>query len=168
MVKYDQTEDEYVEKFKYSLLSKKDKARFPLNDEFSLHFTEKDIFSMKNKNKIYILERLENFGTDEDKDVYKHCDEGTYSIEHIMPQSLTPHWMQHLGPNYKDIHNVWLHRIANLTLTAYNQKYSNRPFDEKKNMVDAVIVDANFNESETDIDDERDTSGLSFTRSHLL
>ena len=134
VVKYDQTEDEYVEKFKYSLLSKKDKARFPLNDEFSLHFTEKDIFSMKNKNKIYILERLENFGTDEDKDVYKHCDEGTYSIEHIMPQSLTPHWMQHLGPNYKDIHNVWLHRIANLTLTAYNQKYSNRPFDEKKNM----------------------------------
>ena len=39
---------------------------------------------------------------------------------------------------------------------------------KKKNMVDAVIVDANFNESEIDIDDERDTSGLSFTRSHLL
>ena len=39
---------------------------------------------------------------------------------------------------------------------------------EKKNLVDAVIVDANFNELEIGIDDERDTSGLTFTRTHLL
>lgn len=63
---------------------------------------------MNKKNKIYILERLKNFGTDEDKDVYKHCDDGTYSIEHIIPQSLTPHWMQCLGSDYKNIHNVYI------------------------------------------------------------
>ena len=28
----------------------------------------------------------------------------------------------------------WLHRIANLTLTAYNSKYSNSSFTEKKTM----------------------------------
>lgn len=34
--------------------------------------------------------------------------------------------------------------------------------------VDAVIIDANFNETEVNVDDERDTSGLTFARSYLL
>lgn len=42
---------------------------------------------------------------------------------------------------------------------------------EKPKMVDAVIVDANFNESDTHISSERDTSGLTYARSiytHML
>lgn len=35
---------------------------------------------------------------------------------------------------------------------------------EKPELVDAVIVDANFNESDTHIDSERDTSGLDYAR----
>lgn len=81
-----------------------------------------------------ILERFENFGTSEDKDVYRHCDDGTYSIEHIMPQHLTPIWQKELGNDYEQIHELWLHRMANLTLTAYNSKYSNSSFTEKKTM----------------------------------
>ena len=69
---------------------------------------------MNSKNKIYILERLENYGTDEDKDVYSHCDDGIYSIEHIMPQHLTPSWVKVLGDDYEFIHETWLHRIATL------------------------------------------------------
>lgn len=87
---------------------------------------------MNSKNKIYILERLENFGTLEDKDIYRHYDEGEYSIEHIMPQHLTPAWIKELGDSYEEIHDTWLHRIANLTLTAYNSKYSNSTFVEKR------------------------------------
>ena len=86
------------------------------------------------QDKIYILERFENFGTSEDKDVYRHCDDGTYSIEHIMPQHLTPVWQKELGDDYEQIHELWLHRMANLTLTAYNSKYSNSSFTEKKTM----------------------------------
>ena len=89
---------------------------------------------MTNKNKVYILERLENYGTLEDKDIYAHCDDGTYSIEHIMPQHLTPAWIRELGEDYEQIHEQWLHRIANLTLTAYNSAYSNSSFLEKKSM----------------------------------
>ena len=74
---------------------------------------------------MYILERFENFGTIEDKDVYRHFDDGDYSIEHIMPQHLTPAWAEALGSDYERIHETWLHRMANLTLTAYNSKYSN-------------------------------------------
>ena len=134
IVRYDGTENEYVDKFKYALLSKKEKARFPDDDEFAVQFTDRQVYQMNSKNKIYILERLENYGTAEDKDIYSHCDDGVYSIEHIMPQHLTPAWVKALGDDYEQIHETWLHRIANLTLTAYNSKYSNSTFEEKKTM----------------------------------
>ena len=51
-----------------------------------------------------------------------------------MPQHLTPIWVKELGYEYEQIHELWLHRIANLTLTAYNSKYSNSSFSEKKSM----------------------------------
>lgn len=134
IVRYDGTEANYVEKFKYALLSKKEKSRFPDDAEFSTAFARKPVYLMNSKNKVYILERLENFGTVEDKDVYRHCDEGTYSIEHIMPQHLTPAWQKELGEDFEQIHEEWLHRAANLTLTAYNSKYGNSTFTEKKTM----------------------------------
>lgn len=139
IMRYDGTDNDYVSKFKYTLLSKKDRARFPNDDEFARDFTERQIYSMNSKNKIYILERIENFGTVEDKDVYGHSDDGTYSIEHIMPQHLTPLWQKELGENFESIHEEWLHRIANLTLTAYNSKYSNSSFKEKKTMQNGFL-----------------------------
>lgn len=134
ITRYEGNDLGYVEKFKYALLSKKDRASFPDDDEFAERFTERPIYQMNSKNKIYIMERLENYSTLEDKDVYGHCDDGTYSIEHIMPQHLTPAWIKVLGEDYEEIHEMWLHRIANLTLTAYNSKYSNSTFEEKKSM----------------------------------
>ena len=134
VIRYDGTADKYVEKLKYALLAKKERARFPEDVEFTEAFGNKQIYSMNAKNKMYILERFENFGTIEDKDVYRHFDEGDYSIEHIMPQHLTPAWAESLGEDYEQIHETWLHRMANLTLTAYNSKYSNNSFLEKRDM----------------------------------
>ena len=134
IMRYDGTAANYIEKFKYALTSKKERARFPDDDEFAMLFSERQIYQMNSKNKVYILERLENDNTLEDKDVYRHVDAGDYSIEHIMPQHLTPTWIKTLGADYEQIHEQWLHRIANLTLTAYNSKYSNSSFEEKKTM----------------------------------
>lgn len=137
IIRYDGTDDNYLAKFKYALLAKKDRGRFPDDDEFVQSFSERQVYTM-NRYRVYILERFENFGTLEDKDIYRHIDvgveEGGYSIEHIMPQHLTPAWRTELGDDYEQIHEIWLHRIANLTLTAYNSKYSNNPFEDKKNM----------------------------------
>ena len=132
IVKYDGTENDYVEKFKYAILSKKERTRCPDDDEFIKAFCERQVYLMNSKNKLYILERLENYGTKEDKEVYAHIDSGDYTVEHIMPQHLTPMWKKDLGNDYEVIHEEWLHRIANLTLTAYNSKYSNNTFIEKK------------------------------------
>lgn len=134
ITRYEGNDVGYVEKFKYALLSKKERARFPDDDEFAERFTGRHVYQMNSKNKIYIMERLENYSTLEDKEVYGHFDDGTYSIEHIMPQHLTPAWVKVLGEDYEEIHKIWLHRIANLTLTAYNSKYSNSTFEEKKKM----------------------------------
>ena len=134
IIRYDSTDSDYVAKLGYALLSKKDRSRLPDDTEFVEAFSTRAVYSMNSKNKIYILERFENSGTAEDKDVYAHCDDGTYSIEHIMPQHLTPLWTKAIGEDYEQIHETWIHRIANLTLTAYNSKYSNSSFEEKKTM----------------------------------
>lgn len=134
IIRFDGDESHYVEKFKYALLSKRERTRFPSDEEFAECMSTRNIYGMNPKNKLYLFERLENSETSENKDVWGHLDRGEYSIEHIMPQHLTAAWIVSLGDNYEAIHTNWLHRLANLTLTAYNSHYSNSPFAEKRDM----------------------------------
>lgn len=134
IIRFDGDESHYVEKFKYALLSKRERTRFPSDEEFAECMSTRNIYGMNPKNKLYLFERLENSETSETKDVWGHLDRGEYSIEHIMPQHLTAAWIVSLGDNYEAIHTNWLHRLANPTLTAYNSRYSNSPFAEKRDM----------------------------------
>lgn len=134
IIRFDGDESHYVEKFKYALLSKRERSRFPSDEKFAECMSTRNIYGMNPKNKLYLFERLENSETSETKDVWGHLDRGEYSIEHIMPQHLTAAWIVSLGDNYEAIHTNWLHRLANLTLTAYNSRYSNSPFAEKRDM----------------------------------
>ncbi|OOP82169.1 hypothetical protein B0X28_00475, partial [Helicobacter pylori] len=56
------------------------------------------------------------------------------TIEHIMPQTLNLEWERDLGENFQAIHEKYLNTIGNLTLTGYNEKYSNNSFQEKRDM----------------------------------
>lgn len=132
ILRYDGTTENYVEKFVYALLSKRESGRFPDDEEFSTALAAKQVYLMRGKYKAYLFERLENYGTIETKDVYTHLDNKVYTIEHIMPQHLTPAWTRALGPNSAEIHSTWLHRLANLTLTGYNPNLSNKTFAEKR------------------------------------
>lgn len=132
ILRYDGTTENYIEKFVYALLSKRESGRFPDDEEFSTALAAKQVYSMRGKYKAYLFERLENYGTIETKDVYTHLDNKVYTIEHIMPQHLTPAWTRALGPNSAEIHSTWLHRLANLTLTGYNPNLSNKTFAEKR------------------------------------
>ncbi len=106
--------------------------RFPNDDEFSEKF--KSTLIGKNKNQIlYILSRLENCNSKEYLDLFQVINgKKKYQIEHIIPQTLSEDWIVDLGANYDKIHNIWLNRIANLTLTAYNPELSNKSFGEKR------------------------------------
>lgn len=132
ILRYDNTADSYVQKFIYALLSKKESGRFPDDEEFTAALAAKQVYQMRGKYKAYLFERIENFGTIETKDVYTHLDNNVYTIEHIMPQHLTPAWTEALGINASEIHAAWLHRLANLTLTGYNPNLSNKSFSEKR------------------------------------
>ncbi len=132
IIRYDNTVDDYVQKFIYALTSKKDSGRFPDDDEFINALSTKQVYKMRGKYKAYLFERFENYDTIETKDVYTHLDNNEYTIEHIMPQKLTPEWIDALGPKAMEIYNMWVHRLANLTLSGYNPSLGNKSFAEKR------------------------------------
>ncbi|MGL2410462.1 GmrSD restriction endonuclease domain-containing protein [Helicobacter pylori] len=105
--------------------------KFPNDFEFKDSFITKELYGRnktKKKKTKYFLERLENFDTKEPVNTKE------YTIEHIMPQTLTEEWERDLGENFQAIHDKYLHTIGNLTLTGYNEKYSNNSFQEKRDM----------------------------------
>ena len=126
--------DSYSSVLIYILESKKLSGTFPKDDEFINGLTTKKVYSMQAKNKMYIFERLENGSSKEKNDVVGNIEDGTLTIEHIMPQTLSNIWKQELGVEWESIQEKWLHTLPNLTLTGYNIKYSNRPFSEKRDM----------------------------------
>lgn len=134
IVQIDKTTTNYLEKFKYILAKKQGNGIFPDDSMFLENLSNKKVYMMRSKNKQYIMDRYENWGTKEVKNVYDFIKDGTYSIEHIMPQTLSREWQSYLGENWQKIHEMWVHRLANLTLTAYNSKYQNSSFIKKRDV----------------------------------
>jgi hypothetical protein len=131
--------DGFVEKMKFVLSSKKEKARFPDDSEFAEGLLHKNVYKLPPRYKAYLFERFENGDNLEHKSIYNLLDSGVYTIEHIMPQTLSAKWQEELGADYEVIHDTWLHRLANLTLSAYNSSYSNHSFDDKRTMEDGFL-----------------------------
>lgn len=52
------------------------------------------------------------------------------TIEHILPQTLNDEWKLMLE-NEKEKLDSYIHRLGNLTLTAYNGELSNKSFSKK-------------------------------------
>ncbi|RVY58757.1 DUF262 domain-containing protein [Helicobacter pylori] len=119
--------DQYLESIKAHFLSlETTKGKFPKDSEFKNLFITIDFYNLKETK--YFLERLENFNTKEPVNT-KEC-----TIEHIMPQTLREEWERDLGENFQAIHEKYLNTIGNLTLTGYNENYSNNSFQEKRDM----------------------------------
>lgn len=127
-------EDTYSSVLIYYLESRTMSFAFPKDEVFVQEFVTRNVYSMHKKNRYYIFERLENNSSKEKNDVIENLEDKTFSIEHIMPQTLNNEWKTALGDDYERIQEEWLHTIANLTLTAYNPNYSNKSFQEKKTM----------------------------------
>ena len=120
--------DHYLESIQAHLLALPSYRRFPTNEEFQRQLAERDLYNFPRRS--YWLRRLENHGRKERVPV----DE--YTIEHILPQNenLLPKWREALGPEWQRVQETWLHTLGNLTLTGYNAEYSDRPFNEKRDM----------------------------------
>ena len=101
---------------------------FPTDGEFRHALEEEELYGRQICRTL--LERLESGRSKE------RTDTSGYTIEHIMPQneSLHAEWRKMLGEDWKQTQETWLHRLGNLTLTAYNETYSDKPFEEKKSV----------------------------------
>lgn len=126
----------YADVFAYTLLRRTGSGRFPSDAEFRDAFFTKDMYSLRASWRTYIFDVLENGTSKDTRDIAQALQDGDISIEHIMPQTLTPVWREELGSDAERIHEIWLNRIGNLTVTGYNSSYSNSAFDTKKTMKD--------------------------------
>lgn len=120
--------DRYLESIEAHLSLLPSYRRFPNDEEFKRELKVRDLYSFPRRS--YWLRRLENAGRKERVVV------DDYTIEHIMPQNenLSSRWQSELGPDWQRVQNEWLHTLGNLTLTGYNSEYSDRPFQEKRDM----------------------------------
>ncbi|MFR0600107.1 HNH endonuclease family protein [Lactobacillus equicursoris] len=121
-----------LEIINYLLLSKSESSRFPTDGEFVENIETRDAYNLRQQTKYYLFDRLENQDSLERVNVIEGMQEGRFTIEHIMPQTLSATWKKELGNGYQEIYDRWDNRLANLTLTAYNSSYSNKSFHEKK------------------------------------
>lgn len=123
----------YSQVLKYVLLKKQGTASFPSDNEVKESFPTRQIYRIPSSYRCFLFERMENENSREANDtIVEKMQSGDFTIEHIMPQTLTPQWKQELGEDWENIYNTYLHTFANLTLTGYNISYSNHSFIEKK------------------------------------
>lgn len=124
----------FAEQFKHSLLKKEGTSRYPKDEEVVYHLTETELYHSRTAC-THALAAIEHANKDS-QDTLERIGDGKLTVEHVMPQTLSDEWIVHLGDDYKRIHDKWVHRLGNLTLTAYNSKYSNRPYEFKRNLED--------------------------------
>lgn len=82
-----------------------------------------------------VLQRLESHLRAE---IEVDFDSAALSIEHIMPQTLSPEWQTQLGQAGHDPHEAFErvgHTLGNLTLTAWNSTLSNQLFARKQEIL---------------------------------
>ena len=106
------------------------KDRFPRDEEFVEGLLKKDTYSTgKGGYHKYVLSKIEN---------YAHAKERfsphSLTVEHIMPQQLTPEWKRDLGKEHAKIHKDYLHKLGNLTSTGYNPELGQLTFIEKRDL----------------------------------
>ncbi len=102
---------------------------YPKDNEFYLRFRETKFYGggdRQIKTKL-ILETLEENFAHKERVPFDNL-----TIEHIMPQTLSEWWQNELGKEWEETHDLFLHTIGNLTLTAYNTELSNDGFPTKK------------------------------------
>jgi uncharacterized protein with ParB-like and HNH nuclease domain len=73
------------------------------------------------------------------------------TIEHVMPQTLTSWWKEHLGADWEALHMEKQHTLGNLTLTGVNPVLSNKSYPEKRDIFVHSNISMNkyFTQSET-------------------
>ncbi|MGA1284178.1 MAG: HNH endonuclease family protein, partial [Prochlorothrix sp.] len=124
--------DAYLYSIQKILIQKIGVQRFPKDPEVIEAFKVKDFYNINSKNRIYLLERIENFENTERVVITSN---GDITVEHIFPQNPDPRWKIDLGQDeYNLIKENYLNTIGNLTLSGNNGNLGNKPFKKKRDL----------------------------------
>ena len=89
----------YIDILKFVLLKRQGTGTFPTDLEIEEEFKKRQIYRIPQPYRNFLFERMENCDNVEGKweNIVPHIKDGSYTIEHIMPQTLTAAWRQQLG-----------------------------------------------------------------------
>lgn len=124
----------FAEVLGYSLRKRSGSGAFPDDAEFISSLEVKNLYNFKGERRKYLFECLENLDSNDTRDIANGIEDGSLTIEHVMPQTLTQAWHDELGDEAQRIHEQWLNRLGNLTVTGYNSSYSNSSYSTKRTM----------------------------------
>jgi alkylated DNA nucleotide flippase Atl1 len=100
----------------------------------------------RGQQRTFVLRRLEeSYGAPEPVDFGL----AKLTIEHVLPQTATEEWLKLLAQDVteeagpKELHELLVHTLGNLTLTAENAKLSNNPFQRKQDIFQASALQLN-------------------------
>lgn len=113
---------------------------YPKDNEFNTRFKETKFYGAGDrqiKTKL-ILETLEESFAHKESVPFDNL-----TVEHVMPQTLSEWWQNHLGKDWEETHELFLHTIGNLTLSAYNTELSNDDFTTKKQIYSESHLELN-------------------------
>jgi len=135
--------------------------RCPNDETFATAIATEPLYSSAEKNARLrlILERLDRASGHKEL-----ADLSGAQIEHVMPQTLTPQWLEELGESTEEQSAKVLHTLGNLTLTKYNSELSNKPYKAKRK----EFVGSHFELNRYFADVERWSPDAVLKRGHIL
>ncbi|BBH16807.1 hypothetical protein Back2_10940 [Nocardioides baekrokdamisoli] len=122
------------------LSSGQDVRTWPNDDAVKHYASQNPIYLKSRQHWVFgVLERLNSSLIKYSKHKPDSLDRNKYQVEHVMPQKLTTEWEGDLtswgSENATQTHQTLAHVLGNLTLTAINPQLSQKPFGEKKPML---------------------------------
>lgn len=133
-----QLTDEDLVDYLMFILSVGDEVRkWPSNEEIREEVKTTPVYSRARRSWSFsILERIDRSIYNNPKSAPNHLARDKYSVEHILPQSLSQVWIDDLANwgelSPYDLHETRLHVLGNLTLTPINSEMGNRRYRLKR------------------------------------
>lgn len=128
---YAQVLEKNSDNFVAALQSTLQSKGYPKDSEFSARIQDVKLYGAGDrlvKTKLLLESIEDSFGHKESVSF----DRAAITIEHVLPQTPSEWWKNHLGEEWEANHELWLHTLGNLTLTGYNSELSNDDFDTKR------------------------------------
>jgi uncharacterized protein with ParB-like and HNH nuclease domain len=131
---------DYLNSLAKSLVKKKGSQRFPKDGEIVTILKERDVYGIQSRNRTFLLERLENYNNNEPVWIENNP---TITIEHIFPRQPDANWLKDISETeYRQLADLYLHTLGNLTLSGNNGSLGNKTFQAKRDLVEKGYRDS--------------------------